>query len=117
MAVEDCNVKKSLKSLIGLTRKSSRATYCYFYTGRNVEHKTHVKRKEEALWTVYLSMLNSPYVTSSKTARNDLKGDEIDGENGTYNELMRKAFCMKMQGRNKSGLEMEEKAEFLICKI
>ena len=117
MAVEDCNVKRSLKSLIALCKKSWTATSCYFYTGRNVEHKKHVKRKEEVLWNVFLSMLNSPYVTSSKTASIHLGVDELDCENETYNELMRKAFCMKMQGQHKHGLEIEEKAELLMCKF
>jgi len=75
------------------------------------------KEREKGMWTVLLSTLNSPYVTSPKTASSLFKAEELDGENRTYDELMRTAFLLKVKGRARCGLRIEENAEVLVCKM
>ena len=117
MAVEDCNVKENLKLLIGLHNKVSISASGNLHAVRNEEKKRNPRRTEEALWTVLLFSLNSPYVTSTKTVRNDVEIDDADGENSIYDELWRHAFYLKMKGLLRNGLKMEEKAGALMCMI
>ena len=115
--MEGCNVKESLKSLIAIHRRFGVLCSRDCHTDVKVGHKINDKESEKTVWSVLLSTLNSPYVTSPKTVSFLFKEEELDGENRTYDELMRKAFLLKMNGRARCGLRIEENAEFLVCKM
>lgn len=117
MAIDGCNVKELLKSLIFLQHKAAELPGTYNF-GRNIINEKVLKQKETNAWNILLTALRSPYVVSPNSSI-ILSGDggcSLDEEHKVYDELMRKTFYLKLRNRFHDGLEIENKAEVLICK-
>lgn len=119
MSVHDCNVKKVLKTLILLQHKGStgEGRGSFHNIGRNVTKRQTFKRSEEKAWATLLAGLHSPYVPSNKIEINLHEHDSLESECEVYNELIRKAFFLKLKGRPREGLAIEAGAETLKCKL
>ncbi|XP_065066356.1 gamma-tubulin complex component 6-like isoform X2 [Rhopilema esculentum] len=106
---QECNVKLEIKRLALSLSRNSVTEFDLNKVSQRIKFKSTERACERKAWTMLLTCLNSPYVVSQDNFIVSEYTEDSDFK--IYNDLMIKAFILKVQRRSAEGLKIEELAE------